>query len=68
MQKLGNKYRHWVAWQAIPVVGWFVTIGIYIEFLKLLGRFTFGEHILTTFFRPVLFFVLGTFKKSKFYR
>lgn len=50
MQKLGNRSRHWVFWQAIPVAGWFITMGIYIEFVKLFGRFSLAEHVLTTFF------------------
>ncbi|HUQ97677.1 MAG TPA: S26 family signal peptidase [Chitinophagaceae bacterium] len=66
MQTLGNRYRHWAFWQAIPVVGWFITLGIYIEFVKLFGRFRLREHLLTTFFSPFYFIYLGTGANIKF--
>ncbi len=59
MQSLGNRSRHWVFWQAIPVVGWFITLGIYIEFVKLFGRFNLGNHALATLFTPFYFIYLG---------
>jgi signal peptidase I len=59
MQTLGNRSRHWVFWQAIPIVGWFITLGIYIEFVKLFGRFRFYEHLFTTLFTPFYFLYLG---------
>ena len=55
MQKLGNRPIHWVFWQLIPVVGWFITLGIFIEFVKLFGKFSVGSHALTVFF-PFLYF------------
>jgi len=66
MQRLGGRSRHWVFWQAIPVAGWFITLSIYIEFVKLFGRFSFGEHLLASFFTPVYFAWLGYADKIKF--
>ncbi|MCW3111891.1 MAG: signal peptidase [Segetibacter sp.] len=56
---IGKRSRHWVFWQAIPIVGWFITLSIYIEFVKLFGKFSLGQHILTTFFSPIYFLYLG---------
>lgn len=61
--KLANKAKYLVFWQVIPVVGWFITLSIYIDFVKLFGRYNFGQHILTTFFSPVYFLYLGYSKK-----
>jgi signal peptidase I len=66
MQELGNRYKHWVFWQLIPVAGWFITLGIYIEFVKLFGRLTFGEHAMTTFLSPLYFLYLGYSSKINF--
>jgi signal peptidase I len=63
MQELAQRPRHWVFWQFIPVVGWFISPGIFIEFVKLFGRFTLGEHILAALFAPFYFPYLGYSQK-----
>ena len=40
MQDLAKRPKHWVFWQFIPVVGWFISPGIFIEFAKIFGRWT----------------------------
>jgi signal peptidase I len=59
MQDLAHRPKHWVFWQAIPVVGWFITPGIFIEFVKLFGRFSFWEHALAALLAPFYFPYLG---------
>jgi signal peptidase I len=59
MQDLAKRPKHWVFWQLIPVVGWFITPGIFIEFVKLFGRFRLGEHTLAALFAPFYFPYLG---------
>jgi len=59
MQELAQRPRHWVLWQFIPVVGWFITPGIFIEFVKLFGRFTLGQHVLAALAAPFYFPYLG---------
>lgn len=59
MQDLAKRPKHWVFWQFIPVVGWFISPGIFIEFVKLFGRFTFWEHTLAALFAPFYFPYLG---------
>ena len=39
MVKATGIKRHWFFWQFIPVVGWFITLWIYVEFVKLFGKF-----------------------------
>ncbi len=63
MQELAKRPTHWVFWQLIPVVGWFITPGIFIEFVKLFGRFRLWEHTLASFAAPVYFPYLGYEKK-----
>jgi signal peptidase I len=55
MQDLAKRPKHWVFWQFIPVVGWFISPGIFIEFVKLFGKFTLGQHTLAAIFAPFYF-------------
>ena len=66
MQGLTKRPMHWVFWQFIPVVGWFITPGIFIEFVKLFGRFTFGEHTFAALFAPFYFPYLGYSQKIQY--
>src|ERR671928_1968785 len=59
MQDLSNRPKHWVLWQLVPVVGWFITPGIYIEFVKLFNRYSFIDHVLAALFAPLYFPYLG---------
>src|SRR5258708_19354877 len=44
MQELIHRPKHWVFWQFIPVVGWFISPGIFIEFAKAFGKFSLRDH------------------------
>jgi signal peptidase I len=66
MQDLAQRPKHWVFWQFIPVVGWFITPGIFIEFVKLFGRFSFLDHTLAALFAPFYFPYLGYSKDVKY--
>lgn len=59
MQDLAHRPKHWVFWQFIPVVGWFISPGIFIEFVKLFGRFGFLEHVAAALFAPFYFPYVG---------
>src|SRR5215831_12570643 len=47
MQDLAKRPKHWVFWQLIPVVGWFITMGIFIEFIKTFGKLRLWQHALS---------------------
>ncbi len=66
MQELAQRPKHWVFWQFIPVVGWFITPGIYIEFAKLFGRFSLGDHTLASLFPFFYFPYIGYSDKVRF--
>lgn len=55
MQELAQRPRHWVFWQFIPVVGWFITPGIFIEFAKVFGRFSVLHHTGAALLAPLYF-------------
>ena len=59
MQETAQRPKHWVFWQFIPVVGWFISPGIFIEFVKLYGRFRLREHTMAALFAPLYFPYLG---------
>jgi signal peptidase I len=66
MQELAQRPKHWVFWQFIPVVGWFISPGIFIEFVKLFGRFSFLDHTLAALFAPLYFPYLGYSDKVRY--
>lgn len=66
MQEVAKRPRHWVFWQFIPVVGWFITPGIFIEWVKLFGRFSLDDHTLAALFAPFYFPYLGYNDKVRY--
>jgi signal peptidase I len=66
MQELAQRPKHWVFWQLIPVVGWFISPGIFIEFVKLFGRFSLLDHTLAALFAPFYFPYLGYSDKVRY--
>lgn len=66
MQELAQRPKHWVFWQFIPVVGWFISPGIFIEFAKVFGQFSLGQHTAAALLAPVYFPYLGYKKDPKF--
>ncbi len=66
MQVIAKRPTHWVFWQFIPVVGWFISPGIFIEFVKLYGRFALGQHTLAALFAPFYFPYLGYSDKVRY--
>jgi signal peptidase I len=66
MLDIARRPKHWFFWQFIPVVGWFITLGIYIEFVKPFGKFRFYQHALTVLASPFYFAYIGFNKKDRF--
>ena len=66
MQELTQRPKHWVFWQLIPVVGWFISPGIFIEFAKVFGRFGLGQHTAAALAAPVYFPYLAYKEDPKF--
>ena len=58
--------KHWFFWQFIPVVGWFITMGIFIEWVKCFGKFTFFQHAASALIPFIYFPMVGTDPKVKF--
>ncbi len=66
MQELSRRPKHWVFWQFIPVVGWFISPGIFIEFAKVFGRFSLGHHTGAALLAPLYFPYLAYYEKPAF--
>ncbi len=66
MQTIAQRPKHWVFWQLIPVVGWFITPGIFIEFAKVFGKYSFGQHTMAALFAPFYFPWLANHKDTRF--
>jgi signal peptidase I len=52
--------------QFIPVVGWFFTLAICVEFVKTFGKFRFYQHLLTVCTGGLYFLYVGLNKKDKY--
>lgn len=66
MQEIAQRPKHWVFWQFIPVVGWFISPGIFIEFAKLFNRFSFGNHTAAALLAPFYFPWLASRKDLRY--
>jgi signal peptidase I len=52
--------------QFIPVVGWFFTLAICVEFVKTFGKFRFYQHVLTVCSAGLYFLYVGLNKKDQY--
>jgi signal peptidase I len=52
--------------QFIPVVGWFFTLAICVEFVKTFGKFRFYQHLLTVCTAGLYFLYVGLNKKDEY--
>jgi signal peptidase I len=66
MLQLAERPRHWVFWQFIPVVGWFISMGIFVEFVKTFGKFRLYEHALAALLPMIYFPIIGFDPTVKF--
>lgn len=64
--KVAKIRKHWFFWQFIPVAGWFISIWLLVEFVKLFGRFRFLDHVGAALLSVVYFPYLASDKKIKF--
>ncbi len=66
MAQLAGMKKYWFFLQFIPIVGWFITIAILIEFVKVYGKHKFYQHALTVLVSFLYFIYIGFNKKDKF--
>lgn len=66
MLEVAKRPKHWFFWQFIPVAGWFVTMGILIEWVKCFNKFSFWEHAMTCLLPFIYFPMIGLDPKTRF--
>jgi signal peptidase I len=66
MLRLSKRPLFWFILQFIPVVGWFMTLAICVEFVKTFGKFRFYQHALTVCTAGLYFLYVGLNKKDKY--
>ncbi len=64
--KLAKIRKHWFFWQFIPIAGWFITIWLLIESVKLFGKFSLLQHAMVVFVPFLYFPYLGYSKDEKY--
>lgn len=67
MVKATGLKMHWFFWQFIPVVGWFISLWILVEFVKLFNKFSFIQHTATVLVGFVYLPMIGFDEKEKYY-
>jgi signal peptidase I len=63
MLDLAGRPKYWVFFQLIPVLGWFISMGIFVDFVKTFGKFKLYEHALAALI-PVFYFAYIGFNKD----
>ncbi len=66
MQKLTGRPKHWVFWQFIPVIGWFISPGIFIEFAKLFAKYSIPHHTGAALLAPLYFPYIANQKDTRY--
>lgn len=66
MVQMARRSLIWFFLQFVPVLGWFITLGILIEFIKLFGKFKFWEHTLIVLTAGLYLIVPGRDPKTKY--
>src|SRR5664279_5649988 len=66
MIRISKKPLYLFILQFIPVVGWFFTLAILVEFIKTFGKFRFYQHLLTVCTAGLYFLYVGLNRQDKF--
>ena len=66
MQQVAKRPTYWAILQLMPIAGWFITMGIFIEWIKLFGKFSLGSHALTAFVPFLYFPYVASHKDTRF--
>jgi len=66
MLQISKRPLYWFFLQFFPVIGWFITLSILIEFIKTFGKFKFYQHALTVFSAGLYFLYVGLSPKTKY--
>jgi signal peptidase I len=66
MQEVAKRPTYWAILQLVPIAGWFITMGIFIEWVKLFGKFSLGSHALSAFFPMFYFPYIASHKDTRF--
>jgi signal peptidase I len=66
MLQIAGRPLVWFFLQFIPVAGWFITLGLLVEFIKTYGKFKFWEHALIVVTGGLYFIVVGMDPKTRY--
>ncbi len=64
--KAAHIRKHWWFWQLIPIVGWFISMWLLVEWVKLFGKFGFLQHAAAALLGVVYFPYLAYRPQEKF--
>jgi signal peptidase I len=58
--------KYWFFLQFVPIVGWFATMVIFIDYSKLFVKYKFYQHAAAALVAPIYFYYIGSNKKDKY--
>jgi signal peptidase I len=64
--KAARLKKHWFIWQFLPVAGWFISLWLLVEFVKLFGKFSFFDHAAAVLVSVAYFPYIGYNAKVKY--
>ena len=66
MIRIARRPLFWFFLQFIPIVGWFISLAIYVEFIKAYGKYKFYQHALTVLTGGLYFIIPGLDPKTRY--
>jgi signal peptidase I len=66
MQEAAHRPKYWAVLQLVPVAGWFITMGIFIEWVKLFGKFSLGAHTMSALLPMIYFPYIASHKDTRY--
>ena len=66
MLELSNRKKYIFFLQLVPIVGWFISMSIFVDFVKTFGKFRLHEHAMAALLPVFYFSYLGFNKHDKF--
>ena len=66
MLRIARRPLYWFFLQFVPIIGWFISLAIYIEFIKAFGKYKFYQHALTVFTAGLYFLYAGLDPKTRY--
>ncbi|HWB94329.1 MAG TPA: S26 family signal peptidase [Puia sp.] len=66
MLRIARRPLFWFFLQFVPIIGWFISLAIYVEFIKAFGKYKFYQHALTVITGGLYFLYVGLDARTRY--